>query len=81
MKILIGQNFTSIDRYGKYLILKLKTHSIISHLRMEGKYHFFQTRPEIGKHDHVEFVMADGSALVYSDVRKFGTMDLVKKGH
>jgi len=25
--------------------------------------------------------MNDGSALVYSDVRKFGTMDLVKKGH
>ena len=47
---------------------------------MEGKYNFYSSRPEIGKHDHIEFVMTDGSALVYSDVRKFGTMHLVKKG-
>jgi formamidopyrimidine-DNA glycosylase len=35
---LIGQTFTDIDRYGKYLILKFNDYSIISHLRMEGKY-------------------------------------------
>lgn len=35
---------------------------------------------EIGKHDHVEFVLDDGSSLIYSDVRKFGTMVLVEKG-
>ena len=40
-KILIGQTFSSVDRYGKFLILKLKTHSIISHLRMEGKYSYY----------------------------------------
>jgi formamidopyrimidine-DNA glycosylase len=31
---LIGQSFQEIDRYGKYLILKLNKYSIISHLRM-----------------------------------------------
>lgn len=79
-KILIGQHFCSVDRYGKFLILKLQTHSIISHLRMEGKYSYHPARPELGKHDHVEFVMSDGSSLLYSDVRKFGTMHLVEKG-
>ena len=34
----------------------------------------------MGKHDHIEFLMTDGSALLYSDVRKFGTMHLVEKG-
>ena len=38
INLLIGQKFTRIDRYGKHLILQFQTHSIISHLRMEGKY-------------------------------------------
>lgn len=48
---------------------------------MEGKYNYYPKRPDIGKHDHIEFLMSDGSSLVYADVRKFGTMCLVKKGH
>jgi formamidopyrimidine-DNA glycosylase len=28
----------------------------------------------------VEFILDDGSSLLYSDVRKFGTMVLVDKG-
>lgn len=47
---------------------------------MEGKYllkdkHFV---PE--KHDHIQFLLNDGTSLVYNDVRKFGTMHLVKRG-
>ena len=80
MNKLVGQTFKNIDRYGKYLILKLTDYSIISHLRMEGKYHFHHERVQPGKHDHVEFIMGDGTVLVYEDVRKFGTMNLVKKG-
>jgi formamidopyrimidine-DNA glycosylase len=77
---LLGQTFTRIHRHGKHLILQLQNYSIISHLRMEGKYllkdkHFV---PE--KHDHIQFLLNDGTSLVYNDVRKFGTMHLVKRG-
>jgi len=34
VETLLGQTFLEIDRYGKYLILKLNKNSIISHLRM-----------------------------------------------
>ena len=40
IKHVVGQSFTSVDRYGKHLLLKLNDYCIISHLRMEGKYHY-----------------------------------------
>jgi len=80
IKTLIGQSYTSIDRYGKHLILKFNTVSIISHLRMEGKYLFGDENFRSEKHDHVQFMFTDNTSLIYNDVRKFGTMHLVKKG-
>ena len=40
-KTLIDQKINDILRYGKYLIFVLDNCSLISHLRMEGKY-FYQ---------------------------------------
>ena len=77
---LMGQTFTNIDRYGKHLMLKLNSHTIISHLRMTGSYAWNSQPKDLRKHDHIEFRMTDGSQLVYSDIRKFSTMHLVKKG-
>lgn len=75
----MGQTFTRIDRYGKHLILKLQNYSIISHLRMEGKYLLKEKKFSPEKHDHIQFLLTDGTSLIYNDVRKFGTMYLVKK--
>ena len=77
---LLGQKFTRIDRYGKHLFLQLQNYSIISHLRMEGKYMLHPHGYEPEKHDHIQFMFTDGTSLFYNDVRKFGTMYLVKKG-
>lgn len=77
---LVGQKFTSIDRYGKHLIIKFQDYSIISHLRMEGKYIWYDKKYQKETHDHIQFLFTDGNSIVYNDVRKFGTMHLVKKG-
>src|SRR5699024_12729179 len=53
---------------------------MVSHLRMEGKYHLVTPDQPKGKHEHVEFVFTDGTALRYADVRKFGRMHLVETG-
>lgn len=74
---LSGQTFSGINRYGKHLLLQLKTNSIISHLRMTGSYCYNLKPQELKKHDHIEFLMTDGSQLIYSDTRKFSTMHLV----
>lgn len=76
---LSGQEICSVGRRGKYLLLHLTDFVLVSHLRMEGKYHYFPEQVPVNKHFHAFFTFTDGSHLVYQDVRKFGTMDLLGK--
>jgi formamidopyrimidine-DNA glycosylase len=75
-----GQMIHDIHRYGKYLIFILDDCSMISHLRMEGKYFHLKQEP-IRKHEHVIFHLSDGHTLRYHDVRKFGRFELKDKVH
>ena len=74
-----GQTIEKIGRRGKYLLFYLTGGVLVSHLRMEGKYLFYPDAVPERKHAHVFFEMTDGGTLVYEDVRKFGTMELLKK--
>ena len=75
---LINQEFIDILRKGKYLIFELNENYLISHLRMEGKYFFVEKGYALTKHDHIAIHFSD-NVLVYNDVRKFGTLDLINK--
>lgn len=77
---LIGQTIHEIGRRGKFLIFQLDDYSLVSHLRMEGKYAVYPESEPRDKHTHVVFTFTDGYQLRYRDVRKFGTMHLFKKG-
>ncbi|QWC00420.1 DNA-formamidopyrimidine glycosylase [Mycoplasmatota bacterium] len=79
-KKLIHQTFRDISRYGKYLLFELDDYTLVSHLRMEGKYYLRQSINELTKHEHVVFHLSNDMYLTYHDFRKFGTMELVKKG-
>ena len=74
-----GQTIERIGRRGKYLLFYLTGGVLVSHLRMEGKYLFYPDAVPERKHAHVFFEMTDGGTLVYEDVRKFGTMELLRK--
>lgn len=76
---LLGQEILDVARRGKYLLIYLTDHVLISHLRMEGKYNFFPDQVPANKHFHAFFTFTDDSILVYQDVRKFGTMELLGK--
>jgi len=39
-KVLVGKSFSKVDRIGKFLIIRIGEHTLVSHLRMEGKYYF-----------------------------------------
>lgn len=78
-KKLIGQHFRQFKRRGKYLIFELDDISLVSHLRMEGKYYILTPNDKIDKHTHVIFNLDDGRQLRYHDVRKFGRMELIAK--
>lgn len=77
--VLVNQTFRKIRRFGKYLYLDLDDYTIVSHLRMEGKYNYYDEYTHPTKHDHVIFNFSDESILMYNDTRQFGTLELVKK--
>ena len=72
-----GQVIQSMGRRGKYLLFYLSDKVLISHLRMEGKYFYYPDQVPERKHAHVLIHFEDGGILVYEDVRKFGTMELL----
>ncbi|MBR1581673.1 MAG: DNA-formamidopyrimidine glycosylase [Bacilli bacterium] len=76
-KKLIGRTFKSVDRYGKYIFLNLDENlTIITHLRMEGKFRFTSdTSPRI-KATSLIFEFKDKTYLCFDDTRKFGLMYL-----
>ncbi|WP_227936628.1 DNA-formamidopyrimidine glycosylase [Alkalihalobacillus deserti] len=77
---LIGQTVHEVNRRGKFLLFVLDDITMVSHLRMEGRYGLFTKDEELTPHTHVIFSFTDGTELRYQDVRKFGTMHLFKKG-
>ena len=76
-KELPGQVILSMGRRGKYLLFYLSDKVLISHLRMEGKYFYYPDQVPERKHAHILIHFEDGGTLVYEDVRKFGTMELL----
>ena len=76
--MLIDKDIKNVSSFGKYLLFNFEDVTMISHLRMEGKYFIKKIDEEIDKHEHVMFIFDDFS-LRYHDTRKFGRMKVVKK--
>ncbi len=72
-----NQTVEGVDRRGKYLLFRLSGATLVSHLRMEGRYSVHESGEVTEPHTHVVFYFTDGTELRYRDVRQFGTMDLV----
>ena len=77
LKQINNEKILDIKRKGKYLIFVLSNHFIVSHLRMEGKYHIKEEK-DLSKHDLVRFNFKN-FYLFYNDVRKFGTFNCFNK--
>ena len=75
---LTGEEIKDILRYGKYLFIIFNNYSIVSHLRMEGKYFIKNENDPYEKHEHIIFNFTDSTSLRYHDTRKFGKMALLK---
>lgn len=75
-KCLIGKEIKKVSNYGKYLLFDLGDKTLISHLRMEGKYFIKGEDEEVVKHEHIIFHLDDGRTLRYHDTRKFGRMHI-----
>ena len=64
-----GDRVFSVERRGKYLLLRLESGlGLLVHLRMTGSFGFTPT-----SHERAVIELDDGTRLVYRDVRRFGT--------
>jgi formamidopyrimidine-DNA glycosylase len=87
-----GRTVNALDRRAKYLLGRLDDGEVlVMHLGMTGRFSIDRTngrnlepgaparRAEAApKHEHIVFHLADGTAVRYSDARRFGLMDLVE---
>ncbi len=69
-----GDSVASVERRGKYLVLRLESGlALLVHLRMTGSFGFEPTT-----HERAVLELDDGTRLAYRDVRRFGTWLVVE---
>jgi len=71
--ILTGQRITSVERRGKYLLVRCGSGTMILHLGMSGRLSVVPATAPAGKHDHLDIVVEDDLSLRFNDPRRFGT--------
>ena len=69
---LVGKKINSVDRRGKYILLKATNATAIIHLGMSGSLRLSLKSEARKKHDHVEFDLSSKYTLRYHDPRRFG---------
>lgn len=64
----------ALGRRGKYLLFDLAEGQLLLHLGMSGSLRVVDQAIAPGKHDHVDFCLADGKCLRLTDPRRFGAV-------
>jgi formamidopyrimidine-DNA glycosylase len=76
---LIDQRIDSIERRGKYLLLKTAVGTVIIHLGMSGSLRIVNHQSPPEKHDHVDIEFDNAKALRLRDPRRFGAVLWTRK--
>jgi formamidopyrimidine-DNA glycosylase len=71
---LSGLTILSVSRRAKYLLFTTGLGTLLIHLGMSGNLRILQDNQEPKKHDHVDFIFADGTVLRFNDPRRFGAV-------
>jgi formamidopyrimidine-DNA glycosylase len=76
-----GERVASVERRGKYLIVRFETDRVLLiHLRMTGSLRHSNSGLDDDPHRRAIVRLDDGSDVAYRDVRRFGTWLLVEPG-
>jgi formamidopyrimidine-DNA glycosylase len=90
---LSGRKVEALNRRAKYLLAHLDDGEVlVMHLGMTGRFSidhangaaeapgkFSHEHKPAPKHEHIVFHLGDGTAVRYTDARRFGLMDLVRE--
>ena len=71
---LIGQKIEQVERRAKYLLIKVKTGTLVLHLGMSGTIRILEQNISPVKHDHFDMVLANNKVLRLNDPRRFGAV-------
>lgn len=78
-KKLESATVTAVTRRGKHILFALNNDlTLITHLRMSGRFQLFSFEREDPKFTHAVFYLENDERLVFSDQRHFGFMQIVK---
>lgn len=69
-----GQEIASVERRGKYLLLRLSVGTLLVHFGMSGYLRIFREPPVAGRHDHFDICFSGGTCLRFNDSRRFGAL-------
>ena len=82
-----GQLVRKVTRRAKYLLVQLASDDVaVVHLGMSGSFRVVRARETIvgsstpGPHDHVVFEMSNGTVVIFTDPRRFGSMTVMTAG-
>ena len=71
---IVGKTCYDVSRRGKYLLLSVDGGAVMIHLGMSGSLRIVAGDEPAMFHDHVDFCLADGRRLRYTDPRRFGSV-------
>ena len=76
---LTGASIERVDRRGKYLLLRLASGETLAvHLRMTGNLLRRTAGDDAPRFVRAELELDDGSLVAYTDIRRFGTWELLR---
>ncbi len=77
---LANQAIVTIDRRGKYLLIRFAVGTLIIHLGMSGSIKVIDSREPLLKHDHFELILHNGHSMRLNDPRRFGAVLFSENG-
>src|SRR5579864_2073322 len=82
-----GSRISGVRRHGKFIVVELEASngsaqnfSLLIHLGMTGQIVVGPTEAPVAQHTHVFFGFDDGREFRYTDIRRFGKMQLLSCG-
>lgn len=71
---MVGQTIDSVERRGKYILLKVQKGTTLIHLGMSGSLRILEAGTPHEKHDHVDIIFENNKLIRLRDPRRFGAV-------
>jgi len=80
-KYILGARVKSVDRRAKFLLIAMDNGAdLIVHLGMTGRLGIFPAGAPKSKHDHLRLQLDNNMQLRFSDIRRFGSIQVLPPG-